>query len=63
MGIVFKTDRVTLVGERDPAGEEQRRILFIPGAIFMVAYQRESPAGKLDSNLMAAACMESDVNQ
>ena len=49
-------------GEGDPAGKEPGRGVFIPGTILVVTQQRKSPAGKLNPDLMAAACVEQNTN-
>ena len=59
----FKDHFLAPEGEGDPAGKEAGGGFFIPGAIFMVAHQRETPAGKLNPDLMAATGMEPNVNQ
>ena len=60
---MFECNGLSAIGEGDPAGIKQGGIPVIPGAVFVVAYQRETPAGKLDPDLMAAAGMEPDVDQ
>ena len=47
----------TTVGEGKTAGEKHGGSLFVPGAVFVVAYQGEAPGGKLDTDLVAAARM------
>ena len=49
--------------EADPAGEQHRGSGVITGAVFVVAHQRESPAGELHTDLMAAPGVQPDVNK
>ena len=57
VGQYFIRSYLSLPWESDPAGEKHGGRGVIPGAIFMVAHQRETPAGKLHPDLMTAAGM------
>ena len=62
-GIVFEGLQLSFVGKGKAAGVEHGSGDLIPGAILVVAYQGEAPAGELDSDLVTASGMEPDVDQ
>ena len=62
-GKIFKLHRFSLPGEGDPEGVEHGIFYIVPGAVFPVAHERKATAGKLDTDLMGAACMEPDLYQ
>ena len=52
-----------LPGNGDTAGEQHRRIDFIPGTILVIAQQGKTTAGKLDTDLMGTAGMQTDTDK
>ena len=53
----------TLIPKRkcDPAGIQHGCGGFVPGTVFMIAYQGEAPAGKLDPDLVTSAGVQPDA--
>ena len=63
LGQCFVNSSSSPIGKGDPAGKEPGRCGLIAGAVFVVTHQRETTAGELDSNLMAAAGVEAYMDK
>ena len=59
----LKDTFLPLPGEGKSAGEEHWCGFFVPGAVFVVANQGKSTAGKLYPDLVTAAGVEPEGNQ
>ena len=60
---MFKSLQFSFMRKADPAGVEHGRGGLIPGAVFVIAHQREPSAGELDPDLVTAAGVKPDMNQ
>ena len=59
-GKCFKTHFLALVGKSDTAGKQHRGGVFVPGTVLVVAQQRETPAGKLHTDLVGSSRMKAN---
>ena len=62
-GKLLKLEGLSLPGEGDPAGEKHGGGQLVPCAVFVVAHQGKTTAGKLYPDLMASAGVETDAHQ
>ena len=62
LGEFFKAPGAMMV-KPQAAGIEHGYCFLCPGAILVVTHQRVPPAGKLDADLVASACVEPNTHQ
>ena len=60
---VGKLQGLSVVWESDTARIKHWGSIFVPCAVFMIAYQRKTAAGELDTDLMTSAGVQTDADK